>query len=98
MLQLVLKSSSHLLLSVMTWVFATWREIEVPTKFITAYRQSSNTTRTLVGNKIVDHSYVGAAPSAFPFSTEHLVLMDWAKTLGRGDEKHLYIGILAVWW
>ena len=39
------------------------------------YHQVSNTRRTLVGNKIVDHSYVvgaspvGAAPTTSSFST-----------------------------
>ena len=39
------------------------------------YRQVSNISRTLVGNKIVDHSDVvgaspvGAAPTTFSFST-----------------------------
>ena len=39
------------------------------------YRQVSNIRRTLVGNKIVDHSYVvgaspvGAAPTTSSFST-----------------------------
>ena len=39
------------------------------------YRKTSNTFRTLVGNKIVDHSDVvgaspvGAAPTTFSFST-----------------------------
>ena len=32
------------------------------------YRQVSNIRRTLVGNKIVDHSDVGAAPTASSFS------------------------------
>ena len=43
--------------------------------FITKYRQVSNISRTLVGNKIVDHSDVvgaspvGAAPTTSSFST-----------------------------
>ena len=35
-----------------------------------SYRKTSNISRTLVGNKIVDHSdVVGAAPTTFSFST-----------------------------
>ena len=54
-----------------------------------AYRLISNTSRTLVGNKIVDHSDVigaspvGAAPTTSSFSTQHLASMDWAKTTAR---------------
>ena len=50
---------------------------------------TSNISRTLVGNKIVDHSDVvgaspvGAAPTTSSFSTWHLVSMDWAKTTAR---------------
>ena len=32
------------------------------------YRQTSNISRTLVDNKIVDHSDVGAAPTTSSFS------------------------------
>ena len=45
------------------------------TNDIGSYRQTSNTRRTLVGNKIVDHSDVvgalpvGAAPTTSSFST-----------------------------
>ena len=59
------------------------------------YRQVSNIRRTLVGNEIVDHSDVvgaspvGATPTAPSFSTQHLSLMDWAKTTVRRDENHL---------
>ena len=58
-----------------------------------SYRQVSNISRTLVGNKIVDHSDVvgaspvGAAPTTSSFSTEHLASLDWAKTTARRDEK-----------
>ena len=47
------------------------------------YRQTSNIRRTLIGNKIVDHSdVVGAAPvvaapSTSSFSTKYLVSLDW---------------------
>ena len=33
------------------------------------YRQTSNMSYTLVANKIVDHSDVGAAPTTSPLST-----------------------------
>ena len=50
------------------------------------HRQTSNISRTSVGNKIVDHSDVvgaepvGAVPTTSSFSTWYLALMDWAKT------------------
>ena len=56
----------------------------------------SNIGRTLVGNKIVDHSDivgaspVGAAPTTSSFSTEHMALMNWAKTTARRD-KNIYV-------
>ena len=64
-----------------------------------AYRKTSNISRTLVGNKIVDNSDVvgaspvGAAPTTSSLSTEHLASMDWAKTTARGYKKHLSLGI-----
>ena len=63
------------------------------------YRKTSNISRTLVGNKIVDNSDVvgaspvGAAPTTSSFSTLHLASMDWAKTTARGDKKHLSFAI-----
>ena len=51
--------------------------------------QTSDISRTLVGNKIVDHSDVfgtspdGAAPTTSSFLTENLASMDWAKTTRR---------------
>ena len=63
------------------------------------YRKTSNISRTLVGNKIVDNSDVvgaspvGVAPTTSSFSTEHLVPMDWAKTTARGYKKRLSFGI-----
>ena len=68
---------------------------------LTGYPQTSNISRTLEGNKIVDHSNVcGATPDSDPpttssFWTEHLVSIDWAKATARRDEKHLSFGI---WW
>ena len=59
------------------------------------YCKTSNISRTLVGNKIVDNSDaveaapVGAAPTTSSFSTEHLASMDWAKTTARGCKQHL---------
>ena len=53
------------------------------------YRQTSNTSRTLVGNKIVDHSDVagaspvGAAPYSSSFSTQQLASMDWTQTTAK---------------
>ena len=68
-------------------------------KKLMKYRQVSNIRRTLVGNKIVDHSdvvgasSVGAAPTTSSFSTLHMALLDLAKTTARRDEKHLSFGI-----
>ena len=51
-----------------------------------SYRKVSNIKRTLVGNKIVDHSDVvgaspvGAAPTTSSFSTQNRASMDWTKT------------------
>ena len=59
------------------------------------YRKTSNIRRTLIGNKIVDHSDVvgaspvGAAPTTSSFSTQHLASTDWALTTARRDEKGL---------
>ena len=66
------------------------------------YRKTSNIRRTLVGNKIVDHSDVvgaspdGAAPTTSSFSTSHLASMDSAKTAARQYEKLLSAGIWCV--
>ena len=63
------------------------------------YRQTSNISRTLVGNKIVDHSDVvgalpvGAAPTTSACLTYHMASMNWAKTTARRDQKHLALGI-----
>ena len=63
------------------------------------YRKTSNISRTLMGNEIVDNSDavgaspVGAAPTTSSFSTEHLASMDWAKTTARGYKKDLSFGI-----
>ena len=59
------------------------------------YIQTSNISRILVGNKIVDHSDVigaspvGIAPSTSSFSTDHLASMVWVKTIARWDKKYL---------
>ena len=66
------------------------------------YRQVSNISHTLVGNKIVDHSDVvgaspvGAARTTSSFSTQQLASLDWAKTTTRRDEKHLSFVIWCV--
>ena len=82
------------------------REINYPVRYITRthlwsyersehYRQTSNISRTLVGNRHADHSDVvgatpiGAAPTTSSFATHHLAPMDWPKTTTRRDEKQL---------
>ena len=72
------------------------------------YHQTSNISRTIVGNTIVDHSDVvgaspvGAAPTTSSLSTQHMASVDWAKATARRNEKHLSLGIrmrliLEVW-
>ena len=66
------------------------------------YRQTSDISHIFVGNKTVDHSNVvgaspvGAAPTTFSFSTQHLALMDWAKITARRDDKHIQFWIICV--
>ena len=66
------------------------------------YRKISNIRRTLVGNKIVDHSDVvgaspvGAAPTTSSFSTWHLASRDSAKTAASQYENLLSVGIWCV--
>ena len=63
------------------------------------YRKTSNIRRTLIDNKIVDHSDVvgaspvGAAPTTSSFSTWHLVSRDSAKKAARQYENLLSVGI-----
>ena len=65
-------------------------------------RKTSNISRTLVGNKIVDHSDVvgaspvGAAPTTSSFSTWHLASRDSAKKVTRQYENLLSVGIWCV--
>ena len=65
------------------------------------YRKTSNIRRTLVANKIVDHSDVvgaspvGAAPTTSSFSTWHLASKDSAETAAR-QENLLSVGIWCV--
>ena len=65
--------------------------------------QTSSVSRTLVGNKGVDHSDVvgtspvDTAPTTSSFSTQHLASMDWAKTTARRDKKHLSVGFGATY-
>ena len=67
-----------------------------------AYGQISNIRRTLLGNKIVDHSDVvgaspvGAAPTTSSFSTKHQASIDWAETTARRGENHLCFAIWCV--
>ena len=70
-----------------------------------SYHQTSNISHTLVANKIVNHSacsdIVGTtpvvpAPTTSSFSTQHLALMDWAKTSARQDGKYLSFGIWCI--
>ena len=62
------------------------------------YYQVSDIRRTLLSNKIVEHSDVvgaspvGAAPTTSWLST-YLASLDWAKTTARRDEKYLNLGI-----
>ena len=62
------------------------------------YRETSNISRTLIGNKIINHSDVvgaspvGAATTTSPFSTQQLSSMYCTKTTARRDEKHLSFG------
>ena len=63
------------------------------------YRKVSYISLTLIGNKIVDNSDVGraspvgAAPTTYSLSTQHLASTDWSKTTARQDENHLNAGI-----
>ena len=65
-------------------------------------RQTSNISRTLEGNKIVDlsdvvgASPVGAAPTTSSFSTWYLASMDLAKKTARRYENHLSFLICCV--
>ena len=66
------------------------------------YRKVSNISRTLVGNRIIDHSDVvgaspvGAAPTTSSFSTWHLASRDSAKIATRRYGNLLSIGISCV--
>ena len=65
---------------------------------ISDYRKTSNISRTLVGNKIVDHSDVvgaspvGAAPTTSSFLTSHLASRDLAKKAVRHYDNLLMLG------
>ena len=60
-----------------------------------AYCQTSNTSHSLVDNKIVEHSDVvgaspvGAAPTTSSFLTLHLASMDWAKTKLQDETRNI---------
>ena len=87
------------LLKKLLWLFINDIEIQWIEWNAEFYCQPSNIMRTLVGNKIVDHtdvvgaSPVGTAPTTSSFLTSHLASMDWAKTTAIQDEKHLSFGI-----
>ena len=66
-----------------------------------SYHQTSNISRTLVGNRIVDHSYVVGASLEHRLSAVlrmhrhsrlHTTSIDCSKTTARRDEKHLSLG------
>ena len=62
------------------------------------YRQASNISRTLVSNKIVDHSdVVGASPVSAAPSTSSFSINIWLQWIGqkitKRDEEHLSLGI-----
>ena len=69
---------------------------------IMLYNKTSNIRRTLVANKIVDHSDVvgaspvGAAPTTSSFSTYHLASTDSAKTATRQYKNILSVEIWCV--
>ena len=66
----------------------------------TKYRETSNKSRSFIGNKIVDYSdvvgasLVGTAQTTYSFSTKYLASMGWAKTTARHDDKH---SSLEIW-
>ena len=68
-------------------------------KNVITYRKTSDISRTVVGDKIVDNSDVvgtppvGAAPTTSSFSTWHMASMDLADTTTRRDKKPLSLGI-----
>ena len=70
--------------------------------WISTYRKTTNISRTLLGNQIVDHwhvvgaSPVGAAPTATSLSTQHLTPTYCTKTTAWRSEKHLIFGIWCV--
>ena len=82
-----------------TYLYQVWLQVREGNNKKHGYRKTSNISRTLVGNKIVDNSdvvgasLIGAAPTTSSFSTKHLASMDWAKTTARGCKKHLSFGI-----
>ena len=53
------------------------------------HRHISNIRSTSVGNKLVDHSDAGAAPTTSSFLTKHVASMGWANTTARRDKNHL---------
>ena len=82
-----------------SWILTITNMVYGGTTLQYTYRQTSNLSRTLIGNKIVHHSDVagaspvGAAPTTSSFSIEDLASMDWVKSTARRDEKYLSFGI-----
>ena len=72
-------------------------------EFCWHYHHTTNISRTLLGNEMVDHSDeigaspVGAALTTSSFLAEHLAAMIWANTTARRDEKHLSFLIWCDW-
>ena len=66
---------------------------------LTNHRQTSNISRNLVHNKLVDPSDVfgaspvGAAPTISSFSTSHPASTDWARKTAKRDGNHLSFAI-----
>ena len=60
------------------------------------YRKIYNISRTLVGNKIVDHTNVVEAAPTGLFLTQHMASMDWANITTGWNEKHFSFGICYV--
>ena len=91
--------------SIFSWIITcimVYYSSYTPLATVEKYRKISNIRHTLTCNKLVDHSDVvgaspvGAAPTTSSFSTQHLALIDLAKTTATGDENHLSFGIWCV--
>ena len=93
------KSLPELILTYHQWSSVAFSYAQNQGKCSRCYRQTSDISCTLVGNKIVDHSDVvgaspfGAAPTISLFSTEHLASIYWVETAAGRGENHLSLGI-----